>query len=120
MSSGIGDDMPMDGEGMTFERREDPDVLKHIYRDLADIKKDQEYLIAARQEDRGVLRKLEAAVFGIHEPGNKILGLKDIVSENQPVIDSVHGLIKVGRFIAWTLLGAMVMLGVNLIEQGFF
>lgn len=121
MSSGSDQDMPIEEDGTArFERREDPDVLKHIYADLDKIQRDQQYLVDSRREDRKVLKKLETTVFGIHEPGNKTRGLKDIVHENQPVIESVQSLIKIGRFIAWTLLGAIVMLGVNLLEQGFF
>lgn len=91
-------------------------TVKRIYVDVEELKEGQ----AKIQRE---LPRLTLAVFGA-SPDEKHMhptpGLVEQVNSNQPVVNAVSNLIIVVKSAAWSFLGAIVLLIVNLLQQGFF
>lgn len=91
-------------------------TVKRIYADVEELKKGQDKI----QKE---LPRLTLAVFGASQEEKHLHptpGLVEQANSNQPVINSVANLITVIKSAAWTFLGAIVLLVVNLLQEGFF
>ena len=91
-------------------------TVKRIYVDVEELKEGQ----AKIQRE---LPRLTLAVFGA-SPDEKHMhpapGLVEQVNSYQPVVNAVSNLIVVVKSAAWSFLGAIVLLIVNLLQQAFF